>query len=130
MARTAVTPLVATPNGGSSANPAGTTIDATLVTNGVKIDDAYQMEEIVLRVTATASSGKNLTIQSGADPAAEMAIYGDLTVAFAAGNVTPQVKYVGPFTSARFVQGDGDLWVDFESGFTGTIEAIHLPRTA
>lgn len=132
MARTAVTPTTLSANAVSSANPAGTTIDSTLVTNGVVIS-GVPLEELFLRVTNTAAATKVLTVQSGDDPPAEMQGQGDLTQTFAAGNGTPQVHYVGPLTSARFIQNGaeaGQVHVDFESGFTGTFEAFRIPRTA
>lgn len=128
MARTAVTPTTLGPNA-ATAPGAGTTIDATLVTNGVTIS-GVPLEELILEVTNTASSALELTVSKGDNPPAEMSGHGDIVEEFAAGNVTPQTKLVGPFTSARFSQDDGSLHVDFESGFTGTLRAFHVPRTA
>lgn len=129
MARTAVTPTVLGPNAFGAANVAGTTIDSTLVTAGVSIS-GVPLEELVLQVTNTAASALDCTIAAGDSPPAEMAGQGSLVQEVAAGNVTAQVHYVGPFTSARFAQSDGALHVDFETGFTGTLRAFRIPRTA
>lgn len=125
MARTAVTPTAASPNS-SVAQPAGTTIDATLVTNGVKIS-GIPLEELILEITNTYAGTKTATIQAsdGTPPALEGGV-GDLTVSFA----QDAVKVLGPFTSGRFLSTGGQLWVDFQSGFTGTIRAYRIPRTA
>lgn len=133
MARTAVTPTTLGPNAFSAANIAGTTIDSTLVTNGVVIT-GVPLEELVLQVTNTASSALDCTISAGDNPPADAAGLGALVSEFSAGNVTPQIKYVGPFSSARFIQAGGTeagaLFVDFETGFTGTLRAFRVPRTA
>jgi hypothetical protein len=123
MARTAVsyTPLV--PNGHLT-NPAGTTIDSTLVTNGVVIS-GVDPERTVLRVNNTATGAKNVTVKAGTSAPAWMAGAGDLVQAVGANTGS---EFLGPFTSARFQQKGSKLYVDFESGFLGTITVIKLPK--
>ncbi|MEU0589986.1 hypothetical protein [Streptomyces ardesiacus] len=123
MARTAVnyTPLV--PNGHLS-DPAGTTIDSTLVTNGVVINDA-DPERTLIRVTNTAGTDKVVTVKAGTGGQSWMAGQGDSATTVAA---TSGKEFIGPFTSARFQQQGSKLYVDFASGTTGTITVFKLPK--
>lgn len=123
MARTAVTYSKLVPNGHLT-SPAGTTIDATLVTNGVVINTA-DPEHTVLRVTNSAGTAKNVTVKAGSGRQSWMAGAGDLVQSVGA---TTGNEFVGPFTSARFQQDGAKLYVDFEAGFTGTITVIKLPK--
>ncbi|MDF1596954.1 MAG: hypothetical protein P1T08_12820 [Acidimicrobiia bacterium] len=120
MARTAITADVFTPNA-SLADPAGTAVDPT---NG-HIISGVPLEELVLRISSTFVGAKNFTIKVGANPPALEAGQGDLIVPLNAA-----VGFVGPFTSGRFIQADGSLHVDVEAAATGTITALHMPRTA
>lgn len=123
MARTAVSYTALTPNGHTT-DVAGTTIDATLVTNGVVINDV-DPERTVLRVTNTAAGAKNVIVRTGTGTQSWMAGQGDLTVSVGANTGK---EFVGPFTSARFQQKGSKLYIDFESGFTGTITVFKLPK--
>ncbi|MFJ8727775.1 hypothetical protein [Streptomyces sp. NPDC093269] len=123
MARTAVTYTPLVPNGHLT-NPAGTTIDSTLVTNGVVIN-GVDPERTVLRVNNTATSAKNVTVKGGTGNTAFMAGQGDLVQSVGANTGS---EFLGPFTSARFQQKGSKLFVDFESGFTGSITVIKLPK--
>jgi hypothetical protein len=128
MARTAVTPTALTPNAGV-ARPAGTTIDATLVTNGVEVTGGH-LEELVVEVSNTSGAERDVTVSAGTNPPADAAGRGALVVPVAA---TTGVQLIGPFESARFVQAGADagsLYLDFETGFTGTLRVYHLPHTA
>lgn len=124
MARTTVnyTPFV--PNSHLT-NPAGTTIDSTLVTNGVTIPIS-DPEHTVIRVNNTATGAKNVTVKAGTGSQAWMAGQGDLVQAVGANTGS---EFLGPFTSARFQQDGGSaLYVDFESGFLGTITVFKMPK--
>lgn len=123
MARTAISYTALVPNGHLT-DVAGTTIDSTLVTNGVVIN-GVDPERTLLRVANTAGSGKNVLVRTGSGNQSWMAGQGDLTVQVAA---TSGKEFVGPFTSARFQQQGSKLYVDFESGFTGTITVFRLPK--
>lgn len=128
MARTEVTPTDLTPNAELD-EPAGTTIDATLVTNGVTVIGGAPLEEVFVRVINSTAGAKNVTISAGDSPPADAAGVGNLVVAM----TQDDVSFVGPFTSARFVQSgadSGELFIDFESGMTGTIWVYRAPRTA
>jgi hypothetical protein len=123
MARTAVSYTPLTPNGHTS-DVAGTTIDATLVTNGVVIN-GVDPERTVLRIANTATGAKNVIVRTGSGTQSWMAGQGDLTVSVGANTGK---EWVGPFTSARFQQQGSKLYVDFESGFLGTITVFKLPK--
>ncbi|MFE9286709.1 hypothetical protein [Streptomyces olivaceus] len=122
MPRTAVTYSSLVPNGGL-AEPAGTTINPTLVTNGVVVEGA-DPERTLLRVANTSTGAKTVTVRAG-DGTAWMAGQGDLAVSVAS---ETGVSYIGPFTSARFQQTGTKLFVDFASGTTGTITVLKLPK--
>jgi hypothetical protein len=121
MARTllTVTDLVAN---ASVAEPAGNAVD---VANGHYVPGSVPLEELVIDVNQTFAGAKNITIKAGANPPALAAGQGDLVIA-----INAATRRIGPFTSARFSQADGSLWIDLEAGTTGTIKAIHMPRTA
>lgn len=122
MARTAVSYSKLVPNG-RLADPAGTTIDSTLVTNGVVISDA-DPERTLIRVTNSAASGKQVTVRAGSGSQSWMAGSGDATQSVGASSTS----WLGPFTSARFQQRGSKLHLDFESGTTGTVTVFRLPR--
>lgn len=122
MARTSLTPVSL--GGGDVADVAGTTIDATLVTNGVVINTA-DPSRTVLRVTNSAGSTKKVTVRAGGtDGPAWMATQGDYDTSIA----TTATRWIGPLSEARYLQHGGKLHLDFESGFTGTITAFKLGR--
>jgi hypothetical protein len=127
MARTNL-PLSNLVANGSLTDPAGTAIDQA---NGMNvaipttaIPSGPHIDKLVLRVANTAGAGKNTIVRKGIDPPAFRQGLGDLTVQVPA---TTGVKWLGPFELARFVQADGSLNIDFESGATGTITAFMLP---
>lgn len=122
MARTAITPTRLVAND-SINNPAGTTIDSTLVTNGVVVNSP-SFRGLLVRVNNTAGSNKNVIVRGGDSPIASLGGYGDLTKAVAATSGS-QLLYL---ESGRFAQSDGALNIDFESGFTGTILVLALPK--
>lgn len=126
MPRTAVVPRALVANGNLIGTSGATTIDATLVTNGVSVTGAIP-EQTVIRVTNTEGSTNTVTVQSGAVPPALAGGLGDLVVTVAA---TTGVQYIGPLESGRFMQSDGSLWLDFESGMTGSIDILTVPRNA
>lgn len=126
MPRTAVVPRALVANGNLIGTTGATTIDATLVTNGVSVTGAIP-EQTLIRVANTEGSTNTVTVQSGANPPALAAGLGDLVVTVAA---TTGVQYIGPFEGGRFMQSDGSLWLDFETGMTGTIDVLTVPRNA
>jgi hypothetical protein len=123
MARTAITPVALVKNGGVAAGAAeaATAVDQA---NGMTIANANP-EKLMLRVTNTAGAQHGIIIRAGDSiyPAWNSG-QGDLNVQVAA---TTGVEYVGPLTSARFLQSDGSLHIDFEASFAGKILAVILP---
>ena len=95
MARTALTPVVLTANT-STADPAGTAIDAT---NSHVFTSSSPLDEYVIRIVNTTASTKVATIKAGDNPPADAAGQGDITVSLATGSVTPTVAWVGPMAS-------------------------------
>ncbi|MFI9598929.1 hypothetical protein ACIHCX_03440 [Streptomyces sp. NPDC052043] len=122
MPRTSANYSKLVPNGRLT-DPAGTTIDATLVTNGVAID-AADPEHTLIRVTNSAGAAKTVTVRAGVGRQSWMAGSGDYTQSVPASGTV----WLGPFTSARFQQKGSKLNVDFESGTTGTVTVFKLPR--
>jgi len=125
MARTSITSRKFVINSTLAGATGPTTIDSTLVTNGVTVPNA-KPERTVLRVANTAGSPLNVYVRKGDSPPALLA-QGDYTEQIAA---TSGIEYLGPFTSGRFIQSDGSLEIDFETGFTGTIDVLEMPRSA
>lgn len=123
MARTAVTVSALTFNT-ALARPAGTNADTS---NGHSVAVTGPSTRLVLVIKHTASGAKNLTILAGDASPADAQGQGDLVIACAAGNVTAVEKLV-VVTSDRFIQNDGTISIDLESGFTGTIAAVKLPK--
>lgn len=123
MARTAITVSALSYNT-ALARPAGTNADTS---NGHSVAVTAASTRIVLYVKHTASGSKNLTIKAGGTPPADAQGQGDLVVAFGAGKVTAVEKFI-VVTSDRFIQSNGKIYIDLESGFTGTIAAIALPK--
>lgn len=127
MARTAVAYSNLVPNG-NLADPAGTATNAG-ASNGHVIPaagpNAKGLPELtVLRVVAGATGG-NITVKAGTQPLAVAAGQGDLVVAVA----NSATQWIGPFESGRFLQNDGTILVDVQTGFVaGTITAFKFPR--
>lgn len=112
----AVTALSAS---GGTAEGAGVTIAPA---NNANITGVTKGRKLILRVHNSTGSTKNLTVKAGVNPPAFRSGIGDLVVAHA----TTVVRYYA-LESARFLQADGTINVDFETGMTGTIWAFMLP---
>lgn len=128
MARTAIVPRALVANGNLTGAAGATTIDSTLVTAGIVIESA-EPERTIIRVTNTEGSTNTVTLKAGDNPPAVAAGQGDLVVTVAA---TTGIQYMGPFESGRFLQGGvdmGDLHIDLETGMTGAIDVLLIPRS-
>lgn len=122
MARTAVIPAQGVRNGGIA--PTATTIDSTLVTNGVVIATAH-IEHLVIRFANTHAATQNVIIRAGDSIyPAWMKGQGDLSVAAVA---STGVMEVSGLDSARFKQSDDSLHIDFDAGTLGTLETYYRP---
>jgi hypothetical protein len=122
MARTAVTVTTLTANTGVT-EPAGTTADPT----NDHVVAGIPAEELILRFANTNGSDRVATIKAGDSPPALEAGLGDLDITVPA---TTGVRWVGPLTSARFAQDNGDINIDLAASFAGTVTAYRIPRTA
>jgi hypothetical protein len=120
MSRLVITPKVLV-GGGCLGIMAGTGIDAETCAAGAAVPQP-QDSETFLQVDNTSDAARSVTLRAGVDPPG--GAVADLTLTVPAG----ETAFLGPFESAAFVQADGDLYVDFERGFTGTVRAIQAPR--
>jgi hypothetical protein len=119
MPRDAVS-IVNLATGAGTAPGSGTAIN---VTNGATIAAAGETRRLIVHVKNSAGSSKNVTIKAGVYPPAFRQGIGDVVVAVA--NSGEQLIIV---ESARHVQSDGSIWLDYESGMTGTAFAYQLPK--
>lgn len=124
MARTAIAYRDLAANGSLNGATGPTTVDSTLVTNGVVVNGAVP-ERTIIRTTHTDAAAHDLIVRAGDNPPAVAAGLGDLTVEVAA---TSGVRYFGPFESGRFLQADGTMEIDFETGYAGTIDILRIPK--
>lgn len=124
MSRTAIVPRSLVKNSNLDGATGPTTIDSTLVTNGVTVANA-EPERTLIRCTNTEGSTNVLTVRKGTGPPALRAGQGDLTVTVAA---TSGVQYMGPFESDKVLQTDGSMSIDFETGMTGAIDVLLIPK--
>jgi hypothetical protein len=125
MPRTAVVPRALVKNSNLIGTTGATTIDSTLVTNGVTIANA-KPERLLIRVTNTEASTNTVTVKAGDTPPALSAGQGDLVVTLAA---STGVQFIGPLESNKYLQDDGSLSIDLETGMTGSIDALYWPRS-
>lgn len=134
MSRTAL--ALSTLNGNGILDiPAGTAIDQsngmTIAITTTAVPSAPNIDRMLLFVATTNGADKTVTIKAGAGGtsatagAAFRAGLGDLVVTAKAANGG---GVIGPFETARFVQSDGSVNIDFQSGITGRITAFMLPR--
>lgn len=134
MARTNLPLTNLTPNS-AVLNSAGTAIDAAngmniqLPTTGVPA--AGNADTLVLYVQNTFAGTKTVTVRAGVGggatpgPAFRSGI-GDLTTGNL--NASTGTAFIGPFDVSRFAQLDGSINIDFQSGTTGTVWAVLLPK--
>jgi hypothetical protein len=110
-------------SGVAATTPAGTTINTT---NGAVITAAGGTERLLIRITNTNGTNRVATINAGDNPPAVRASMGALaiTVPATTGDVSVVVE------SARFLQADGTIEVDFAASMAGIISAIRLPKGA
>lgn len=120
MARTVIDLTNATINGVTDMVANATTIDAALVSAGAVVEMGLDMRVFVYVVNTAVAA--DITI-SGTDAygSGEVA---DYTVEIAQDNPT----VLGPFASDLYEQTDGNLYIDFETGFTGSIVVVQIPK--
>jgi hypothetical protein len=123
MARSAVT-ITSLAGNTWGAQPTGNDLDPT---NGHVITPTCPVHELVIEITHTTASSKNITVKAGDNPPANAQGKGDLVEAFADGSVTPVVKRV-VLDSSRFLQDDGTINIDVGASATGKIRCFRVPR--
>lgn len=119
---------VTTINPAGAQVPAGTAVDQA---NGMNISTvntglpaARTGSRLIIEVYNTAAAAHNIIVRAGATPPAHRAGLGDLTSSVA---LTSGHQLIGPLDLSRFAQTDGSVNVDFDAGFTGTINCYLLP---
>ena len=123
MTRDLITPVIGVENG-QIAEGAGTAINTTNGGNVVLPTGAVgNTDRLVLRIDNTTVSAKNVTIRAGVYPPAFRSSMGDLVL-----QVALSAKAYFFIESARFIQADGSVNLDYESGMTGTVFALITPN--
>ncbi len=92
------------------------------VTNGASIDVGGKTANVVISVLNNYAGAKKVTVKAGVNPPAFRAALGDASISIDQ-NVTKMIVV----ESARFVQADGKIYLDFESAMTGHLWAYLLP---
>lgn len=122
MANTTIHVTTLTANA-ATANPTGTAIAAA---NTHVVTPTVPLRRVFLRFTNSFAGAKVFTILAGDNPPADAAGQGNLTKSLA----QDEVWWVGPLTSARFLQNDGTVQITVEAATTGFIEAFQVPKGA
>lgn len=125
MARTAVT---ISSLGGATSSPTtdfDTTIDSTLVTNGVSLSNVGRLEEVVIRITNTHGDAHTVVFPAGDSYPPAFGSGHALTVSVPG---TTGDIFVGPLESARFVNSDGSVHIDLETDHAGTLFVFRVDR--
>lgn len=122
MARDAVTVTALSANA-LNTNPAGTAINTT---NGAVINGVKNADRVLVRITNTNGTQRVATVKAGVNPPAPRKGIGDLAVTVPA--TTGDVLLV--LETARFLQADGTINVDFAASMAGIISAVRLPKGA
>ena len=101
-----------------------TTGDGTAinVSNGAKVTPTNKCSSLLLRVSNTITNAtKTVTIAAGDNPPSARAALGALTLTVpASGDIVTTIE------SARFMQDDGTISLDFGAGMTGYVWAVQL----
>lgn len=121
MTRDAVTVTTLTKHN-ATAIGAGVTINTT---NGAVIAAVKKARKLLLRVSNTITNAtKVVTIKAGVYPPAALMGQGDLAL-----TVQQSDQILVTLETARFLQADGTINVDFGTGMTGAIAAYVMPNT-
>lgn len=144
MARTAITTgLLALGRDGGALAPSAQAADASNgnivpFTTGssygafgtiLKVDNADSAPHTVIirgsGYTGAANGAANSGIASPQNTVFTQSTVGDLSVVVTNGTT----RYIGPFTTDRFSQSDGTLWIDWSAGTSMTITVLQNPVT-
>jgi hypothetical protein len=99
---------------------------AISATNGAVVTPTKRASQLLLKFSNTITNAtKVVTIKAGDNPPAANAAQGDVSLTVpASGEIVVAVE------SARVLQNDGTINVDFGSGMTGFAWAVQLPAGA
>lgn len=122
-----ITPTELTRNAAIT-QPAGSAID----TNGnVPINANSDTSRLMIEIINTDDAALTATVKAGDNPPAINAGQGDLAISLAASGSPTDKRIIGPLESARFIQDDGTLILNFQAA-TGapaaTVRAYRLPK--
>ncbi len=90
---------------------------------------AARADRLILEIINTDDAALTVTVKAGDNPPSHLAA--DLAVALAASGTATDKRIIGPFESARFLQDDGKILVNFAAATgspAGTIRAYRLPK--
>jgi hypothetical protein len=127
MARTVLTPTEFVKETPKLITSTATTVDSTLVTAGVVLTTPLDGRYLIV-VKQTDSAAKELYIKSAPE-------YGDGTFFTITQDMAQNAIYGTVLENAKHTRGFGDasddtdkgkIYIDFETGFTGTIECYFL----
>lgn len=120
MARDNVTPVALVTNVATAQGAATTIVPA----NGIRValNPAGNTRRAVIDLDITTTGG-TVTVKAGVYPPAWRQGLGDYVL----GTAAPSTRYFLEVESARFIQADGSIWIDFQTGLTGNARAYTLP---
>lgn len=122
MARTVLSPAAGVIDDGVT--PASTSIAGIVSAGGAVIADC-DIEKLVIRVANTHGSDHPVTVVAGDSLfLAPLSPLGDKAVVVPA---TSGIKEIVALQSARFLQSDGSLLLNFDASMTGTVEVTYRP---
>lgn len=123
MARTDITPTRL--GGTATIEPAGTAVDPT---NGhsVAFDQLTPPTHLVIDIDSTFAGAKTFTLKAAVQPNGPLtfppaAALGDMAISLNAQRAQIVIA------RSRFVQPDGNLYIDVQAAATGTIRAYYSP---
>lgn len=125
MARTAVAATTFVKETPKVITSTATTVDSTLVTNGVVVNAPLD-GRLLMVVKQTASAAKIVYVQGAPEFGDAFDVSQSIAQNAIYGLVLENAKHVRGFNEASSNTDKGKFYVDFESGFTGTIEFYHL----
>jgi hypothetical protein len=113
--------VTALASGAATATPAGVAVNTT---NGATIGAIGDGSRVVVRVTNTHTATHIVTFKAGVNPPALRAGLGDLEV-----SLLKETDVLVVLETARFVQADGTINVDYATGLTGAISVLKIPKS-
>lgn len=128
MARTQLTPTEFVKETPKDITSTATTVDATLVSNGAYLDAPLDGRYLI-KVVQSDASNHEVYIQSAPEYGTSgtfFKITQDLAQNDVYGIALENAKHVRGFGEASADTDKGEIYIDFETGFTGSIEVYYL----